>query len=142
MPIIKRYPNRKLYNTQTKQYISLQGIAELIYQGEEVQVIDHATSEDVSALTLTQILLELEKRHSGFLSHTILTYLIRAGNDRLSTLQRYLASQIGFSHPVDELLSEIEHILEKLNIPTRDDLEAIMTQLDRLSAEMETLSKA
>ena len=141
MPIIKRYPNRKLYNTQTKQYISLQGIAELIYQGEEVRVIDHTTSEDVSALTLTQILLELEKRHSGFLSHTILANLIQAGNARLGKLQRYLTSQIGVSYPIDEMINEIEHILEKLNIPTRDDLEAIMAQLDRLSAEMEKLHK-
>ncbi|MGD8735253.1 MAG: polyhydroxyalkanoate synthesis regulator DNA-binding domain-containing protein, partial [Anaerolineae bacterium] len=55
MTRIKRYPNRKLYDTEAKQYITLEGIAALIRQGNEVQVIDHATGEDLTALTLTQI---------------------------------------------------------------------------------------
>ena len=68
MPIIKRYPNRKLYDTEAKKYITLDGIAELIRQGEEVVVIDHTTNEDLTAVTLTQIIFEQEKKSSGFLT--------------------------------------------------------------------------
>ena len=68
MPItIKRYPNRKLYNTDTKRYITLDGIAELIRDGESVQVVDHTTNEDLTSLTLSQIIFEQEKKKSGFL---------------------------------------------------------------------------
>ncbi|MGD8806379.1 MAG: polyhydroxyalkanoate synthesis regulator DNA-binding domain-containing protein, partial [Chloroflexota bacterium] len=61
MILIKRYPNRKLYNTEAKQYVTLEGIAELIRQGQEVQITDHQTGEDLTAVTLTQIIFEQEK---------------------------------------------------------------------------------
>lgn len=61
MAIIKRYPNRKLYDTEAKKYITLDGIAELIRDGQEVQVMDHSTGEDLTTLTLTQIIFEQEK---------------------------------------------------------------------------------
>ena len=67
MPVIKRYPNRKLYDTTAKQYVSLEGIADLVRQGAEVQVVDHATGEDLTTLTLTQIIVEQERLQSGFL---------------------------------------------------------------------------
>jgi polyhydroxyalkanoate synthesis repressor PhaR len=92
MTVIKRYPNRKLYNTEAKQYITLKGIADLIRQGDEIQVIDNASGEDLTALTLTQIILEEEKNRSGLLTNSFLMNLIRAGEDRLSSLQRGLQS--------------------------------------------------
>jgi polyhydroxyalkanoate synthesis repressor PhaR len=102
MVLIKRYPNRKLYNTEAKQYITLDGVAELIRQGDEVQVTDHTTGEDLTTLTLTQIILEQEKKQSGLLPHAALTSLIRAGEDRLSALQRGLIASIGSWPLVDE----------------------------------------
>jgi polyhydroxyalkanoate synthesis repressor PhaR len=102
MPTIKRYPNRKLYDTEGKQYITLEGIAELIRRGEEIHVIDNATGEDLTALTLTQVIFELEKKQSGFLPRNVLSGLIQAGGDRISTLHRSLVSTIGFWHIVDE----------------------------------------
>jgi polyhydroxyalkanoate synthesis repressor PhaR len=57
MPLIKRYPNRKLYDTEAKSYITLEGVAALIRNGEDVQVIDHESGEDLTTLTLTQIIL-------------------------------------------------------------------------------------
>src|SRR3972149_8774053 len=102
MPVIKRYPNRKLYNTESKKYISLDGVGELIRQGKDIQVIDHTSGEDLTAFTLTQIIAEREKKESGFLPHSILAGLIQTGGDRLSTLQRNLFSSIGFLPQVEE----------------------------------------
>lgn len=102
MIIIKRYPNRKLYDTEAKQYVTLEGIAELIRQGNEVQVIDNASGEDLTSLTLTQVILEQEKKRSGLLPHALLTGLIRAGESRLTNLQKGLRSPISFFHQVDE----------------------------------------
>jgi len=102
MTVIKRYPNRKLYNTESKQYITLDGIADLIRQGTEIQVIDHASGENLTALTLTQIILEQEKKQSGLLSNSFLTNLIRVGEDRLNALQRSLLSPGTFWKQIDD----------------------------------------
>ena len=56
--LIKRYANRKLYNTQTSRYITLKGIAELIDDGEKVRVIDNETGEDITSVALSQILVD------------------------------------------------------------------------------------
>lgn len=111
MPVIKRYPNRKLYDTEAKRYITLDGIAELIRSGAEVQVIDHTTNEDLTAVTLTQIIFEQEKQHSGFLPKSVLTGLVRAGGDTLNTLRRSLNSPLELLKHVDE---EIEKRLQTL----------------------------
>ena len=111
MPVIKRYPNRKLYDTEAKRYITLDGIAELIRDGAEVQVVDHTTDEDLTAVTLTQIIFEQEKRNSGFLPKSVLTGLVRAGGDTLNTLRRNLNSPLELLKHVDE---EIEKRLQTL----------------------------
>jgi polyhydroxyalkanoate synthesis repressor PhaR len=111
MPVIKRYPNRKLYDTEAKQYITLDGIATLIRQGHEIQVLDHASGEDMTAVTLTQIIFEQEKKRRGFLPQAVLTGLIQAGGERMSTLRRTLASPLEIARQVDE---EIERRLHAL----------------------------
>ncbi|MDX1686973.1 MAG: polyhydroxyalkanoate synthesis regulator DNA-binding domain-containing protein [Candidatus Promineifilaceae bacterium] len=102
MRVIKRYPNRKLYDTEAKEYVTLSGIAELIRDGHEIQVVDHTTGEDLTAVTLTQIIFEQEKKQSGFLPRSVLTGLIQAGGEKLSTLRHTLASPLDLFHQVDE----------------------------------------
>lgn len=111
MPVIKRYPNRKLYDTSAKQYISLDGVSEMIRRGEPVQVVDHATGEDHTTLVLTQIIAEQEKRGSGFLPLDVLTGLVQAGGNTLVTLRQRLAAPFDFLRQVDE---EIQARIEKL----------------------------
>lgn len=102
MLVIKRYPNRKLYDTETKKYITLDGISELIREGQEIQVLDHATGEDLTAVILTQIIFEQEKKQSGFLPRSVLTGLVQAGGDTLSSLRKTLASPLDMWGHVDE----------------------------------------
>ncbi len=102
MPVIKRYPNRKLYDTDAKRYITLNEIAALIRAGEEVVVTDHATDEDMTAVILTQIIFEQEKLQKGFLPKSVLTNLVRAGGDTLGTLRRSLTLPLDLWRNVDE----------------------------------------
>lgn len=111
MLVIKRYSNRKLYNTETKQYITLDEIAELIRQGDEIHVIDNDSGDDITALTMTQIIFEQVKKQAGFLPHTVLTGLIQAGGSRISSIQRTLTSSLGMRHNVDD---EIVHRIQSL----------------------------
>lgn len=136
MTVIKRYPNRKLYDTQAKQYITLERIAEIIRDGEEVQVIDHGTGEDITALTLSQVILEQEKRQSGFLPHALLTSLIKIGGDQLGAIQRNLASQ----RDTSQLDKMIETLIQKRNLATKDEVEQISQQLEELVKKLEDLT--
>jgi polyhydroxyalkanoate synthesis repressor PhaR len=111
MRVIKRYPNRKLYDTEAKQYVSLDQIAEFIRTGEDIYVVDNATGEDLTTVTLTQIIFEQEKKGSGFLPQAVLTGLIQAGGTTLSALRRTLASSVDLLYQVDE---EIERRLQVL----------------------------
>jgi polyhydroxyalkanoate synthesis repressor PhaR len=111
MPVIKRYPNRKLYDTEAKQYVTLEGIADLIRRGQEVHVLDHATGDDLTAVTLTQIVFEQEKKEGGFVPRSVLKGLIEAGGNTLHALQRSLASPLGLWEQVDQ---EIARRLEAL----------------------------
>lgn len=95
MHVIKRYPNRKLYDTESKTYITLEGIADLIRSNEDVQVTDHETGEDLTTVTLSQIILELEKRQASSLPKTVLTSLIRTGGDTLDVFKRSFYSSMG-----------------------------------------------
>jgi polyhydroxyalkanoate synthesis repressor PhaR len=111
VPVIKRYPNRKLYDTEAKRYITLEGIAELIRQGEDVTVVDHASGEDMTAVTLTQIIAEQEKKQNGFLPQAVLKGLVRAGGDTISTLRHSLALPLNLWRQVDEEIERRLHVL-------------------------------
>lgn len=102
MPIIKRYPNRKLYNTETKQYVTLDGIAGLVRAGDEVRVVDHTTSEDLTAVTLTQVVSAQEKKAAGFVPHSVLSSLVQAGGQTFAALQGGLALPSGLRAQVDQ----------------------------------------
>jgi polyhydroxyalkanoate synthesis repressor PhaR len=80
--LIKRYANRKLYNTQTSRYITLKGIAELIDEGEEVRVIDNETGEDITSVALSQILVDTERSNSD-VSGSLLSQILGRGGDAL-----------------------------------------------------------
>ena len=79
--IIKRYTNRKLYDTVESRYVTLDEIAEMIKAGGEVKVIDNRTKDDLTAVTLAQIIFEEEKKTSKMSLRT-LKDLIRHGGER------------------------------------------------------------
>jgi polyhydroxyalkanoate synthesis repressor PhaR len=63
--LIKRYANRKLYDTRESRYVTLQHIADFVRSGEDVQIIDNKTKDDVTSVTLAQIIYEEEKSGDG-----------------------------------------------------------------------------
>ena len=129
---IKRYPNRKLYDTEAKQYITLDEIADLIRQGKEIRVTDNVTGEDLTAITLSQIIFEQEKKQSGFLPRSVLTGLIQTGGDRINALQRNLMSSLGFLHQVDEEIKyRIETLINRGELAEREGKQLLEKLLSR-----------
>ena len=186
MIIIKRYANRKLYDTDAKKYVTLQGIAELIRDGNNVQVIDHETGEDITAVTLAQVMFEREKQargaakgeahgpSRGFLPHNVLSQLIQAGGETLNTLRRSIPVPFNLTQRVNaeierrvhalvergeldsvegkrilaKLLSQsepatepetLEEFLHQQGLPTRDEFEQLLAQIDTLAGEIEKM---
>lgn len=163
MAVIKRYPNRKLYDTEAKRYVTLDHIAALIQANEDVLVIDHETGEDLTNLTLSQIIFEQEKKGSGLLSRSLLTNLIRTGGDTLEQVRRALIAPLHLDsggkessgkdravvdvttpesslfHRVDELFQDV---LATLNVPTSRDLRQLQAQLDELNSKISALLEA
>lgn len=86
--IIKRYQNRKLYDTQQSCYVTLDDIAKMIRANEEVMVIDNKTKSDITAATLTQIIFEAEKKAAQYAPLFTLREVIQNGNGSISS---YLA---------------------------------------------------
>src|SRR5512139_1313536 len=86
--VIRRYGNRKLYDVQTSQYITLDGIRDLIRRGEDVRVVDNDTAEDLTAVTFAQIIFEDAKRQSGAQSLPVFRWLIQRGDEAVRELVR------------------------------------------------------
>jgi polyhydroxyalkanoate synthesis repressor PhaR len=83
--IIKRYTNRKLYDTVESRYVTLDEIAEMVKAGTEVRIVDNRTKEDLTSVTLAQIIFEEEKKTSKMSLRT-LKDLIRHGGERAAQL--------------------------------------------------------
>jgi polyhydroxyalkanoate synthesis repressor PhaR len=89
--IIKRYANRKLYDTQHSRYVTLEQIADMVREGEDVRIVDNTTKEDLTSVTLAQIILEEEKRKKSFLPLAAMRHIIQTGGESIQEL----ASQAG-----------------------------------------------
>jgi polyhydroxyalkanoate synthesis repressor PhaR len=81
--IVKKYGNRRLYDTSDSRYITLEELAAKVRQGEEVRVVDAKTGEDLTAVTLTQILVE-GRGAAQLLPVPLLIQLVRLGDDALA----------------------------------------------------------
>lgn len=81
--IVKRYANRKLYDTERSCYVTLEDISLMIKAGEEVQVIDNKSGDDLTSVTLAQIIFETEKK-KNFMSLALLRDLIQNGGEHLT----------------------------------------------------------
>ena len=130
MRTIKRYSNRKLYDTEAKQYITLDGIADLVRRGDDVEVIDKETGEDLTAVTLSQIIFEQQKRAAQPTPLGFFTNLIRFDNGSpLEILRRSVAMT---ANTFTALEKEVERKLHELY----DQGEMTGEQLRRARAEL------
>ena len=81
--VIKRYSNRKLYDTKDSRYVTLLQIAEMVRTGEEVQIIDNNTKDDLTEVTLAQIIYEEKKANSRTVPLQTLKELIHQRTEKV-----------------------------------------------------------
>jgi len=131
--LVKRYGSRKLYDTEESRYVSLEELGEWIREGQELRVVDNATSEDVTAQTLTQVILEEGRRGSSMPPSRILHQLIRQGGELVSSgveqlgerVDRALRVGVDRLAPIRQVREETELLRQRLA-----DLEAALNRLE------------
>ena len=137
MVLIKRYPNRKLYNTQSRGYVRLESVADLIRQGHEIQVIDHASGEDLTAVILSQIILEQEKKQAGSAPRAVLAGLVQAGGQ---PGQLHVQELPGVDRSCAANEVEIEKALTERGVATCRDLQQLAEQIEALRAKLDRIA--
>lgn len=81
--VLKKYANRRLYDTERSAYVTLNEVADIIREGRDVMVMDAKTKEDVTAFILTQVILEKSRQKNAFLPPPVLHSIIRYGDNIL-----------------------------------------------------------
>src|SRR5262245_53850924 len=102
---IKKYANRRLYNTGTSTYVTLEDLAEMVKSGEDFIVYDAKSGEDITRSVLTQIIFEQENKGQNLLPITFLRQLIRFYGD---SIQNLIPTYLDFS--IDSLVREQEKL--------------------------------
>ncbi|HUJ29198.1 MAG TPA: polyhydroxyalkanoate synthesis regulator DNA-binding domain-containing protein [Myxococcales bacterium] len=109
--VIKRYTNRKLYDTVESRYVTLDEIAQMIKGGAEVKIIDNRSKEDLTSVTLAQIIFEEEKKRSQ-MPLGVLREIIRHGGEAVAGFyQEKAGTLVG---KLDELKTKTENLRENL----------------------------
>ncbi len=111
--VIKKYANRRLYNTATSSYVTLQDLAEMVKKGVEFTVHDAKTGEEITRSVLTQIIVEQETKGNHLLPTSVLRQLIGYYDDNLQgLLPRYLEMTMqSFAHNQDQIREYLENAL-------------------------------
>jgi len=105
--LIKKYPNRRLYDTKTSVYITLADVKKLVMGGEEFQVVDAKTGEDLTRSILLQIILEEEAAGAPMFSSDVLTQFIRSyGNAMQGMLGAYLERNMQLFGEIQKSMQE------------------------------------
>jgi len=103
--VVKKYANRRLYNTETSSYVTLDDLAAMVRDGRDFVVYDAKSSEDLTRSVLTQIIVEQEGKGQNMLPTSVLRQLIGLYGDNLQSLvPRYLeAAMASFSQQQEQM---------------------------------------
>jgi polyhydroxyalkanoate synthesis repressor PhaR len=132
--LIKRYESRKLYDTEESRYVSLEDLAAWVRAGQDVRVVDNGTAEDVTAQTLTQIILDEGRKGTSFLPSELLHELVRVGERAVTTGVEQL------QHGVDRVLKASMDRLGPVR-RAREEMSQLRQRLEELETSLEALER-
>lgn len=111
--VVKKYANRRLYNTETSSYVTLEDLAGMVRGGRDFTVYDAKSGEDITRSVLTQIIVEEESKGRSLLPESFLRHLIGFYGDSLQTvLPRYLdLAMSGFARQQEQMRRSVEQTM-------------------------------
>ena len=148
--IIKRYANRKLYDTEHSRYVTLDQISEMIRNGDDVKIVDNKTKEDLTTVTLAQIIFEEEKKQRSFLPLAAMRNIIQSGGEWFAEAQRrvhrgcIVLVEVGGFRLLElvEVEVQVPHVLVALRQVVTEELLAVKeTYGDRRRTQIVTLKE-
>lgn len=144
--VIKKYANRKLYDTKTSHYVTLDDISELVRDGADIQVVDRESGRDITSIILSQVVTSEERR-------TVPNGHGEDVQERGQQLLGYVRDALNLpavlvGHEMERRRGEIESVvdvaidraLRRLAIPTRRDVDRLNRRLDELTARVDRLN--
>jgi polyhydroxyalkanoate synthesis repressor PhaR len=145
MKVIKRYQNRKLYDTTDSCYVTLEDIGDMIKQGEEVQIIDNQTKEDLTAVTLAQIIFEEQKKKTHVLPLSTFRQIIQSGGDTIRAFVDKAVESGGreFQHVREIVDEKIRPTVEQIrDLPTvQAEIKSLKQKIGALEERLKTYEK-
>ncbi|HEX6349549.1 MAG TPA: polyhydroxyalkanoate synthesis regulator DNA-binding domain-containing protein [Candidatus Dormibacteraeota bacterium] len=143
--LIKKYANRKLYDTNTSRYITLNGISELVREGYDIEVVDRESGADLTPLILSQIVMGEQKRGGGARDNgdspstdrgsALLDYVRRTLNVPAQLVGNEMGRRKG---DVEDLIeSAIERALAQLSLPSRREVERLSERVEALARRVD-----
>jgi polyhydroxyalkanoate synthesis repressor PhaR len=120
--VIKKYPNRRLYDTATSSYVTLSEIKQLVMQGETFVVRDAKSGEDLTRSLLLQIILEEESSGAPMFTEAVLANIIRFYGHAMqghmgayleSNLQSLMLMQSKMGHQSQNIMSQMQEQMQK-----------------------------
>jgi polyhydroxyalkanoate synthesis repressor PhaR len=134
--LVKRYGSRKLYDTEESRYVSLGEIAVFIRRGQEVRVLDNASSDDVTGQTLSQVILDEARHGASAVTSDLLHKMIRLGGEAVSTgveqlqqqMQRLVQASVGRIQPLRRAREEMAELRKGI-----EALEQSLVQFEKVS---------
>jgi polyhydroxyalkanoate synthesis repressor PhaR len=135
---IKRYANRKLYNTETSRYITLRGISDLLRQGRDVEVVDNETGHDISSLVFSRMLVDEERSAPALLeSGAVLGEVVQR---QLTSLYTLLRRYVGDMQ--DNLSGVRENVRRWVHTAAAPDDEPLRREIAQIQESLATLAAA
>lgn len=128
--IIKRYPNRKLYDTDQSTYITLEQIEALVRGGEDLRIVDNTSGEDITKATLAHIIFEHEKTRPDGLPLNTLRGIIQSGEEFINRLQS----------PVSQFREEFRRkaeAIEEGSKAVRDFVDSTQRSIDEMQVRID-----
>lgn len=112
--LVKRYANRKLYDTKRSCYVTLDKLAQMVQAGEEIQIIDNESKADLTAITLTQIIHEQEKREQRMPLNVLRVLIQNSGNLQEVWEERVVTPISEAQSSVEKGVQELRHSAQSL----------------------------
>ena len=143
--VIRKYANRRLCDTRASRYVTIYDLSMMVKNNIDFRVVDATNGQDITRVTLVQIILEIESQGHGLLPISVLRQLIQVYGDRMEPIvSRYLERTMDafFNHQgraEDALGASLDNILNGANTSNDDHLHLIRTEFDQLKAKLDRL---
>lgn len=127
---IKRYANRKLYDTEQSTYVTLDEIEQMIKRGEDIKIIDNSSKEDITHVTLAHIIFEQEKSNTSQLPLSALRGIIQSGEEFIQKLQSPVIQFKDEFRKRAEVVGEGSRALREFVDSTQSGLDEMQRRMD------------